>query len=299
MHCRFCGHLNREGDARCAYCDGRLQPPPVVSGRSSAVPALQEETQPVPVVRPERPPSANARQASLFDRGNVITFPAPPGRRPRASSTETRSTVEQPSRVDRPAPASRANTTQSTKTLSDTILSGTQERLMGISGQQRLDLLPHDAHTPSLCRSDLAVAAPLVRLKAAAFDALLIAVGMAISLVPFFLLGGAIVTTPKALTGYAAYAAVLALFYKAIWCVLKRESFGMARYRIRLVNFDGERPGAGARWTRLAAVLLGTLAAGLGLLWALMDQERLAWHDHISKTYPTVDNPNPGTFHRR
>ena len=26
---------------------------------------------------------------------------------------------------------------------------------------------------------------------------------------------------------------------------------------------------------------------GLGLVWALVDEENLTWHDHISKTFPT------------
>src|SRR6202041_3046551 len=29
------------------------------------------------------------------------------------------------------------------------------------------------------------------------------------------------------------------------------------------------------------------LSGGLGLVWALVDEENLTWHDHISKTFPT------------
>jgi hypothetical protein len=29
------------------------------------------------------------------------------------------------------------------------------------------------------------------------------------------------------------------------------------------------------------------IAAGIGLLWALVDEERLTWHDYMSKTFPT------------
>jgi hypothetical protein len=32
---------------------------------------------------------------------------------------------------------------------------------------------------------------------------------------------------------------------------------------------------------------LSYTVGGLGLVWALVDEEQLAWHDHISKTFPT------------
>ena len=43
----------------------------------------------------------------------------------------------------------------------------------------------------------------------------------------------------------------------------------------------------GVRLFRVGAAGLSVLAAGLGILWALVDEESLTWHDHISKTYPT------------
>jgi hypothetical protein len=38
---------------------------------------------------------------------------------------------------------------------------------------------------------------------------------------------------------------------------------------------------------RLASGALSFCAAGLGFLWALVDEETLTWHDHISRTFPT------------
>jgi hypothetical protein len=37
----------------------------------------------------------------------------------------------------------------------------------------------------------------------------------------------------------------------------------------------------------MASGFLSLAAGGLGLLWALVDEETLTWHDHISKTFPT------------
>jgi hypothetical protein len=36
----------------------------------------------------------------------------------------------------------------------------------------------------------------------------------------------------------------------------------------------------------MAALLLSVLPIGLGVLWALFDEQHLCWHDRLSKTYP-------------
>jgi hypothetical protein len=56
---------------------------------------------------------------------------------------------------------------------------------------------------------------------------------------------------------------------------------------LRLVDFDGRSPERHQRMRRQLASLLSVLSAGLGLAWALVDEENLTWHDHISKTFPT------------
>jgi uncharacterized RDD family membrane protein YckC len=56
---------------------------------------------------------------------------------------------------------------------------------------------------------------------------------------------------------------------------------------LRLLNFDGRPPTREQRMLRLGASFLSVLSAGLGLLWALVDEESLTWHDHISQTFPT------------
>ena len=53
------------------------------------------------------------------------------------------------------------------------------------------------------------------------------------------------------------------------------------------VRADGRNPNREQRVYRMAAGCLSVMAAGLGLMWALVDEESLTWHDHISKTFPT------------
>jgi hypothetical protein len=62
------------------------------------------------------------------------------------------------------------------------------------------------------------------------------------------------------------------------------------------VNFDGQRPTQRERLQRFAWSAVSVLPAGLGLLWALVDEENLTWHDHSSKTFLTCFS-SPAAVH--
>jgi len=57
--------------------------------------------------------------------------------------------------------------------------------------------------------------------------------------------------------------------------------------RLKLVNFDGQPPDLRQRLCRSGFALLSMAAGAVGLIWALVDEEALTWHDHISRTFPT------------
>jgi hypothetical protein len=38
---------------------------------------------------------------------------------------------------------------------------------------------------------------------------------------------------------------------------------------------------------RMFLGFLGMASAGMGILWAMADQETLSWHDHVSQTFLT------------
>ncbi len=65
------------------------------------------------------------------------------------------------------------------------------------------------------------------------------------------------------------------------------DSIGMRWVGLRLLNFDGMQPNRAERLHRVATSLISTAAAGLGLVWALVDEEKLTWHDHMSRTFPS------------
>ena len=79
---------------------------------------------------------------------------------------------------------------------------------------------------------------------------------------------------------------LISVFYGLVWAMAKRETAGMNWTQLQLVTFDGSPLDGRNRAIRFAAAWLSYCSGGLGLLWALADEENLAFHDHISKTYP-------------
>jgi uncharacterized RDD family membrane protein YckC len=86
---------------------------------------------------------------------------------------------------------------------------------------------------------------------------------------------------------FAGVIGVVAVLYRLLWCLGNGDTPGMQFAGLRLVNFDGRLPDREQRLTRLAGSILSLASAGLGLVWALVDEENLTWHDHISKTFPS------------
>jgi uncharacterized RDD family membrane protein YckC len=144
-----------------------------------------------------------------------------------------------------------------------------------------------DMKVEAVIYCDAPVALPIHRLIAAAVDASIIAIALGVFLAIFYLSGGNVAwTKTTALVMLGAVWAV-AQFYRLLWCLGDGDSPGMRFAGLRLVNFDGRLPDREQRGVRQAAYLLSMLSVGLGLIWALVDEENLTWHDHISKTFPT------------
>jgi uncharacterized RDD family membrane protein YckC len=159
-----------------------------------------------------------------------------------------------------------------------------------IPGQQALDFThPARAAKPAdgVIYCDAPVAVPAHRAMAAAVDTTIVILAIALFGIVFRIAGGSFVLGGKTAPVFAAAAILLVLFYRALFCLANGDSVGQYWTHLRLVNFDGQRPTRKQRFYRLASGLLSLLAAGIGLLWSLVDEETLTWHDHISKTFPT------------
>jgi uncharacterized RDD family membrane protein YckC len=87
-----------------------------------------------------------------------------------------------------------------------------------------------------------------------------------------------------------AYSALLALLltgllYQALFLILVKATPGMMYARISLCTFDDKFPTRAQLRRRLGALLLSMIPVGLGIAWILFDDDRLCWHDRLSKTY--------------
>jgi uncharacterized RDD family membrane protein YckC len=282
MECRYCQSANADDDHRCRRCGRRLRMGPVYTASSAAAPVLQyevaesarpsrqpvsrTEVQPKPDA-PRRPvPSHITYQPSLFSSREL----------PRVVPFETIApgAVQHPPRKTQPA-APR------------------QRHRKATPGQQALEFAqaarsPMSVDGAIYC--DAPVAVPAHRAMAAAVDASIVLMALAVFGVIFRLAGGVFVLDSKTAPMFLAVAAGVVVFYRVLWCLANGDTAGQCWTHLRLVNFDGQRPTRTQRFYRLASGLLSFLAAGIGLLWSLVDEETLTWHDHISKTFPTPVN---------
>jgi len=283
MHCPHCRAVNQQSEERCVHCGRRLNgeapgPYPIRSGAGLATaaataPALQPLGEEKPA--PAKPPETPDYQPSLFSNGSrdgsagkVIPIPTLTPLHPYHRETAAR----------RPAPRA------STPARFQHRRSDSQQTLGFHDSSPEIRVQPGES-----IDCDAPVAAPTHRLVAAAVDASLILVAVGVFLAIFFFSGGQVALDRQALSFIIGVTAVIALFYRALWCLANGDSPGMRFAGLRLVDFDGRRPDREQRGVRQVASLLSLLSAGLGLVWALVDEENLTWHDHISKTFPTTN----------
>ncbi|MGA3010852.1 MAG: RDD family protein [Terracidiphilus sp.] len=75
------------------------------------------------------------------------------------------------------------------------------------------------------------------------------------------------------------------VLYHAIFLALAEATPGMKCAGISLCTFDGQSPTSAQSRLRLGALLLSVIPLGMGVAWALFDDDHLCWHDRLSKTY--------------
>jgi len=176
----------------------------------------------------------------------------------------------------------------------------TAKKTMPPVGQGNLDFRPGVPQSerilatgvPAQVYGDSRVAPPMRRLTAGAIDVAMVLLG-------FGLFAGSAQITGSMLGGAHGFGAgkalwmtlagtliLISLFYGLIWALAMRETAGMNLTQLHLVTFDGSPLDGRDRTIRFAAAWLSYCSGGLGLLWALADEEDLSFHDHISKTYP-------------
>ena len=292
MHCPHCRAANHPSEDRCVHCGRRLKVEapgafPIratASAAAAAAPALAplHGLEPLPGGHPvpAQPPETNY-QPSLFSNGSrdgspskVIPIPTLTPLHPYHRETARR----------RPNPRATAPARGQQHRRAEFQQGHLQQSLGFQDAPAEVRVQPGET-----IDCDAPVATPAHRLVAATVDASLILVAVGVFLAIFFLSGGQVALDRQALSFIIGVTAVIALFYRALWCLANGDSPGMRFAGLHLVDFDGRRPDREQRGIRQIASMLSLLSAGLGLVWALVDEENLTWHDHISKTFPTTN----------
>jgi uncharacterized RDD family membrane protein YckC len=134
---------------------------------------------------------------------------------------------------------------------------------------------------------DAPVAPTSLRIQATIIDGLIMLAGMALIFTGFVYVGGPGMPDRHSVPLLIAVLLMVPLFYKGMWTYVGRDSFGTTAAGLQIVDFDGNPPSQSRRYQRLAGSFVSVLAAGVGILWALFDEDSLTWHDHISGTFPT------------
>lgn len=164
----------------------------------------------------------------------------------------------------------------------------------------RLSARPEQAHDPVTRSSDRSVEdvcpgpqfelplqiAPIEdRVMAAAVDGALIVAAFLL----FVLVFASCATLPPSgkavIAGAGAALAALILAYQWLFFSYADATPGMRYAKIALCTFEDENPSRHAMRGRIGAMLLAALPLGLGFAWAFFDDDRLGWHDRMSRTY--------------
>jgi uncharacterized RDD family membrane protein YckC len=75
------------------------------------------------------------------------------------------------------------------------------------------------------------------------------------------------------------------LVFQYIFLVYRRATPGMNFAGLELCTFEGKATTMFDRQSRAAASALSGFSMGLGYFWALVDEDRVGWHDRISRTH--------------
>jgi uncharacterized RDD family membrane protein YckC len=141
--------------------------------------------------------------------------------------------------------------------------------------------------------SEVAATAPIapiaVRAVAGVLDFAVIVVALGVFLAVFYLMGGVTLTDLEGLRSIAIAFLGIVCFYWIFYVGYLGGTSGMNWLGLRVLNFDGQPPSGAQRRARALGTILSTMSLGLGFAWSIADEEKLTWHDRMSKTFVTRD----------
>jgi RDD family protein len=300
-NCPACGHHNGEWETRCEKCGRRLSTLRAMQQAAAAAPRQasplatsqqnpaggQAANRSTPKIVP-RPPAfpehlrqhlqARVQRFRSRKEDHTLALPFEPEPEPPAKIITFPAAVNIVTEQEEPVPRSRAPRE-----------SRSSEAPAAPPPQPALDFQPG---VPEEQVWRLRPVAP-VRLRLSAHWTDVRVVGGATALfllgLPLIhLLGGDVVPKLILLGGLVCGSLLLALLYGLLFLWGAGATPGMKAARLRLVNFDGMPATRQQRLLRLFGAVVSAGSFLIGFLWAAVDEEKLYWHDHISKTYLTM-----------
>jgi uncharacterized RDD family membrane protein YckC len=121
------------------------------------------------------------------------------------------------------------------------------------------------------------------RMACALYDMLLVAALVLVATFPFLAFAGDATQGFRRHLLQAYVIAVVGAYFVGFWS-RGGQTLPMKTWRIRLVRTDGGAVDAGRALRRYLFALLGTVAAGIGFLWALLDRDGQFLHDRLAGT---------------
>ncbi len=302
MQCRYCRAWNEEDERRCVRCGRRLvalarpvtdqipfatstAPALELLSNSGAAAAAAPALAPQPVEIPEIQPSLFR---DVPNAPKVIPIPTLTPMRPRENPELAREWAKEERR--REESAQRKRSVRPPRSASKSGPRSDSQQALDFYGVNNGAALNAPAQAVIYC--DAPVATPTHRVIAAAIDSMILLFGLGLFFLVFWAISAsqsvALPVTGQSGICLLVIAAVLSVFYRFLCCVGNGDTPGMHFAGLRLIDFDGRVPDRERRGMRQIAGALSIISAGLGLVWALVDEENLTWHDHISKTFPTA-----------
>jgi len=135
------------------------------------------------------------------------------------------------------------------------------------------------------------------RLLASGADALVLLIAVTLFAYIFLRIDNVVPPLQTAAIAFFAVSAVFWLLYQYLLLGHAGATPGMKLARLQLCRFDGSpAPRTLRRWRVTASVLSG-VSLMLGYAWCFLDEDRLCWHDRITRTYlsPPATEPDPQT----
>ena len=322
MTCSFCGHSNAEGEHRCAHCGRRPEAGSAGSSHGlgpstgklleetlAAVQGASGATTTAPVWKRE----VEEKVGAYLERrraGQAAESPQLPAKQ--KSEGEPSLPLESEPHLPIDSALAALDRGLATETRPQTRADKAGNRDLTSDSDRRRSVLeeshPRPAAEPleigrgykspfaepkTSLRPEVASASPVapveIRALAGLLDLAVVLISLGMLLTLFHLMGGTLIEGGEGTRAILLSFLALLVFYWLFCVETGAETPGMGWVGLRVVSFDGQPLTAQQRFTRAWATVLSTIALGLGFVWSLADEEKLTWHDRLSKTFLTRD----------